>query len=377
MIPWMFPDKTHRFLKSVASALRVRCGVGQGQRMLVATSGGGDSVALLRALSMLDRQWQLKLAVGHVQHHLRDGSLSGLSCSEADARFVESLASGLGLPFFRADLDLAESDGPARYRGNLEARAREYRYQALAAMAREFEAYWVATAHHADDQVETLLMRLLRGASVKGLRSIAWRRPLTEGQIDCGDSPRSSGRVGVEDGELGAEDWNLVRPMLGVTRSEAHDFLRSLGQSWREDHTNADQCRLRNRLRSEVLPLLKAIRPDLPSKVISVTDHLRDASSLIDAEVDRCYESIVRNRDVVSLDRSEARGMNRAVLVGLIRRLLHDAGVPLDRLGLRLLNPIVRAIYDKDGRHRVFDLAGAVLMVSRSSIKVRESRAPE
>lgn len=411
----------HRFVKAIAQALRQRCGVRRGARILVATSGGGDSVALLRALVMLaDRHaWRLELAVGHVQHHLRDsaGAFAGEQPGgesggggEGDAAFVEQLAAKLDLPFLRADLDLLSSrprlpgagggTGGNRETGgrpaaepirgsescrtengdcrayaaawpadsptprNLEARARHHRYQALATLAATFGAPFIATAHHGNDQLETLLMRILRGAAVSGLRCIAWRRSV------CSDE-QGTGGAEPPNRPFEARHCEVIRPMLGVTRAGAAAFLRQLDQPWRQDHTNADVCRFRARLRHEVLPILCDIQPDTAAKAVALTDHLLAVHHLIESEVSRHHEGVVRGAGIISLDRNEARLMNRAVLMSLLRRMLAEAGVPRDRLGLRALNPIARAIRDTRGGERVFVLSSNIrLVVRREAIRV-------
>ncbi len=246
------PDPAyHPLARSVARSLRRRCGVLENERVLVAVSGGADSVAMLRVLAILAprRKWRLRLAVGHVQHHLRPEA-------EADAEFVESLAESVGLPYERRDLDLRPGGGDtpvdADRENNLEARARVARYAALGDMAQAAECPFIATAHHADDQLETLLMRVLRGTDVAGLRGIAWRRPLDDGAT-------------------------LIRPMLASDHAEAIDFLGHLGQVWCEDATNLDTQRTRARLRRDVLPVLRDLRPSVARKSVELGDRMRRA----------------------------------------------------------------------------------------------------
>lgn len=333
----------HAFVKAVATALRRRCGVPKAQaggpavRVVVAVSGGADSVALLRAMAILAtrRTWRLRLAVGHVQHHLRDQA-------ETDATFVAALAEQLDLPLLRADIT------PGDYRGNVEATARHLRYQALAEMATSFDASFVATAHHADDQIETMLMRLLRGASVKGLSGMAWRRRLP---------PQSHSA--------------LIRPMLELDRTAVLRFLGDLDQSWREDQTNADMSRLRGRLRADVLPVLHEIRPDLAQRSVAAADHLRQVQQLIDEAVARAADHVTRDGEAACIDRNDARLLPRVVLVGLLRRLLVAAGVSSDQLGARKLGPIVRAIRDTAGGERRFRPARHVqITLTRQSVRI-------
>lgn len=243
----------HPLVRSLTRSLRRRCGVSEGGRLLVAVSGGADSVALLRALALLAprRRWRLSLVVGHVQHHLRREA-------EGDAAFVEGLAKACRLPFDRRDLALhPEAPHGCAQTTNLEALARDARYTALAEMALSSDCGFVATAHHADDQLETLLMRVMRGAGVAGMRGIAWRRGLADGVT-------------------------LIRPMLGVTHADAIDFLHRLDQSWQEDHTNADITRTRARLRRDVLPVLRELRPSVARKAVELGDAMRRAQTILD-----------------------------------------------------------------------------------------------
>jgi tRNA(Ile)-lysidine synthase len=330
----------HRLVRAVAGALRGRCGVPVGARLLVAVSGGADSVALLRILHALAprRSWQLALTVGHVQHHLRPETQA-----EADARFTAALAEDLKLPLLRADLDPA---APRCATFNPEAWARRERYRALRLMAHSAAAPWVVTAHHADDQLETLLMRVLRGSSVRGLAGMPWRRPLAR---DAAEEP-----------------VYLIRPMLGADRALVRSFLHDIGQTWREDASNRDRSRLRAALRLEVVPKLTALRPDAPARAVRLGDHLRQVGRLLDAAVASAADRVTRQpgRDGAfgwaALDRTEARTLPPVVLAGLLRRLLRHAGVPRDRLGQRKLGPLLRAIRDRAGGQRVFDLGSGI-----------------
>ena len=329
----------HPFVRKVAQALRRRCGVGDGERLVVAVSGGGDSVALTAALAALAprRGRRLHVTVAHVQHHLRRHGEA-----EQDAAFVAALAESYRLPYRRADLDLSGRGG------NLEAEARRLRYEALAATAANAGATFVATAHHGDDQLETLLMRVLRGASVKGLSAMAWRRPLTTGS-----------------------DTALIRPMLAVDRAEIRGFLSDIGQAWREDRTNADTSRLRARLRHEVLPALRGVDSRVARRAVRLADHLRQVDGLIDQITADAARHVTHDDEGAVLDRDTARDLPRVVLGSLLRRLLAEQGVGADRLGSRCIGPIIRAIRDREGGHRRFRVRPAVTVtVTRGGVRI-------
>lgn len=312
------------FVKAVAAAMRDRCGIERGDHILVAVSGGADSVALLRTLHALAAQphWSLKLYVGHVNHHLRDEA-------DEEERFVGELARSLDMPFVRADID------PAKAGGNLEAAARRMRYAALSQLAAKAGASFIATAHHADDQLETMLMRLIRGASAEGLAGMAWRRRL---DARC----------------------DLIRPMLAVDHAGAVAVLNDLDQGWCEDVTNLNE-RWRARLRAQVLSVLKQLRPAAAANAARTADQLREVAKLLRRRVRAVTHRDVHFEDGVAiLPRDIARRMPNPLLGGVIRQQARRLGAPADALGAAVLRPVVRAIRDASGEVRTFPLAGGV-----------------
>ena len=229
------------------------------------------------------------------------------------------------------------------------ANAREQRYAALTDIAKEHDASFIATAHHADDQLETLLMRMLRGSSVAGLRGIAWKKV--------------SGTVSV------------IRPMLAIDQSDIHSFLKQLDQPWREDATNADTSRTRAKLRHDVLPLLKELQPDVTNKALELAEHFGDLYALVQQLADNTPQSGGATPGVV-LPRDQARTMNRAVLTELLRRALIDAGVPADRLSRHALLPAVHAAQDTTGGMRSFGFPNSVtIQITREHLAIQSARS--
>lgn len=188
------------------------------RRILVAVSGGADSMALLWLLHHAGRN----LVVGHIDHRLRGAA------SEDDAGFVAAHCRELDIPCRVAVACDLSSDAN-------EALAREVRYRLLTKIARAEDCGIVATGHTADDQLETVLVNWLRGAAVTGLTGMRARR------------------------ELG-EDLALVRPLMKVARAQTRELCRAVGWTWREDATNSDPKFLRNRIRHELVPLLCSLR---------------------------------------------------------------------------------------------------------------------
>ena len=193
-----------------------------GDGVAVAVSGGADSLALLHALRALAGPRGWRLAVVTVDHGLRPGSA-------ADAAFAADHAKALGLPALVRTLGPADL-APHRQAGP-EGAARAARYGALWPAADELGCAWLATGHTLDDQAETVLLQLLRGAGPDGLAGMAVR----------------SGR--------------LLRPLLRARRSETRACCAAIGLAWREDPTNAGDGPLRNRVRQQLLPLLEELRP--------------------------------------------------------------------------------------------------------------------
>jgi tRNA(Ile)-lysidine synthase len=193
-----------------------------GDGLAAAVSGGADSLALLHGLRTLagPRGWRLAVVTG--DHGLRPGSA-------ADAAFVVDHAKTLGLSARLVTLDPAEL--AAHRRAGPEGAARTARYRALWRAAGELGCGWLATGHTLDDQAETVLLQLLRGAGAEGLAGMAVRSD------------------------------RLLRPLLGVRRAETRACCAALGIDWREDPTNQQPGPLRNRIRQRVLPLLEELRP--------------------------------------------------------------------------------------------------------------------
>lgn len=213
--------------KKLSSALR-RFSIGPMEMLVVAVSGGADSCSLLDALARLKSRARPTLHVAHFNHGLRGQE------SDQDEEFVTSKTAALSLPISTERknlLAILQQTG-----GNLEATARHARYEFLQRTAEKIGAAYVLTAHTQNDQAETILMRLLRGSGSTGLRGIRASRPL-------------------------GHAVTLLRPLLDVTREEVLDYCGEYGVEYRTDSSNLSPDRLRNRVRAELLPLLRTFNP--------------------------------------------------------------------------------------------------------------------
>lgn len=272
-----------------------------GNRCLVAVSGGPDSVALLDLLHLgVDRHGRT-LVVGHVDH--------GISAESGEvATVVEWLAKGRGLPFVSQELKLGVE--------TTETKARTARRNALKEMAGKVGADVIVLGHHADDQIETVLLRLLRGSGPAGLAGMAER--------------------------TGA--W--VRPLLGVPRSTLTDYLVGRGiPAWR-DPANTDPRHLRSWLRAEILPALANRLPDLPERVLGAARQAREGRTawdeLLDASPELALEATTGGFSVAA---PPLRGYRSALRGALLAAMGRRIGVPL---GTRRIAAVERLLSGRD-----------------------------
>lgn len=225
-----------------------------GDRVCAAVSGGADSVALLLALAETKGDLGIGLSAVHVEHGIRGEE------GKADAAFVRELCQRLEVP-----LTIAEVDVPARVeqeKESVEDAARKLRYQVFAGL--EVDA--VATAHTQDDQAETVLMKLMRGAWTEGLGGI---------------SPVVAGRP------------KIIRPMLAVTRAEVEAFLDARKQPWRTDSTNHSLDLTRNRVRHELMPLLRQFNPQIAAALSQTAELARGEEEYWNSEISRLLPGLV------------------------------------------------------------------------------------
>jgi tRNA(Ile)-lysidine synthase len=259
-----------------------------GDRILVAVSGGPDSVALLHVLHELRGDFDLYLEVAHLQHGIRGDA------GKEDARFVRQLAGNLNLPFHLKEVDLPRMKLSAG-KGNLEELARRARYRFFSDVAAERNLQKIATAHTLDDQAETAFMWFLRGAGLKGLGGMA---PL--------------GRTPGETGEGPA----LIRPFLEVPKAEILEYLEDRRLDFRVDSTNQDPALLRNWLRLDLLPKIhRRIDMQVSRRLGQQAEIFRDEEDLLDGLARDCFAGV---RTADGLDRlallAQPRGLQRRIL---------------------------------------------------------------
>jgi tRNA(Ile)-lysidine synthase len=276
--------------------------------LVVAVSGGPDSVALLRAL-LHARPAARPLVLAHLNHQLRGAE------SDADEAFVRDLYAALVACGTAAlELRCARMDVAAQARaegGNLEAVARRLRYAWLTRIAQETHCSVVATGHTANDQAETVLHRLLRGTGLKGLRGIAAQRPLAPGM-------------------------QLVRPLLHATRDEVLAYLKQEGQAYRQDQSNWNVALTRNRIRQELLPLLAC---QFNPAIISVLGRLAEQAAAAYADREGLARRLLveaerpRAGDLLIFDQPLLAAAPRHLVCEVFRLAWEREGWPTGRMG--------------------------------------------
>ena len=269
-------------------------------RLLLAVSGGMDSCVLLDLFDQLRTEWPLQLAVAHVNHQLRGSE------SEDDEKFVQALAREKGLPFYAERIDVAP--WAQKHKHSLETAGREWRYRILEKFRQAFQARAIVTAHTLDDQAETILAHLLRGAGLAGLAGMAAQSDLI---LNGDPEVFSQGKKNVfQEAVFSSEDQPLrgqlrtrqlrtqiLRPLLPFSRAQIEDYAKSRSLHWREDRSNADTQFQRNRIRHELLPLVKTrFNPQINLSLAHLGGVAAAAEAYLRAEAQARFPEIIKER---------------------------------------------------------------------------------
>lgn len=261
-----------------------------GDRVGVAVSGGADSVLLLALMTKLAPAMGLVVSAVHFNHHLRGKE------SDEDEKFVSKLAARLGVEFIRGEADVARR--AREQKRNLEATARELRYRFFFSLIRGGRLDKIATAHTANDQAETVLMRILRGTGSQGLAGIF---PVLDGVV--------------------------IRPLLGLTRAEVEQELANLDHEYRHDSSNLDLRFRRNKIRTELLPQLERdFNPDIVAQLSRLADRARfDEEFLAQQAHDRAAPWLVREAGEAKFPIRPLAELPRALATRIIRQMILEA----------------------------------------------------
>lgn len=309
--------------QSVREAIQSQGLVSSEDRVLLAVSGGADSVVMADLFQRIHSHRPIcqGFVIGHVNHHLRGAE------SDEDERFVHQLAKQWNLPVLVRSVDVPERR--RIHKQSMETAARELRLKALAQMATEAGCHRIATAHHADDQVETMIHRLQRGTGFRGLCGIAPIRSLTAGLL-------------------------FIRPMLNMSRTAILDYANKHGLAWREDSSNVSIDYTRNRIRHLLLPELLREAPRLRDQLRELAGHCQRFQRKVDSECERMKATVIQSHDMnhIALKRTALAAFPEPVRVELIRQALAELGCGEKNMGIGHYQSLDRLIRGPAGRRR-------------------------
>ena len=309
-------SRVHRFIKEYGL-------VAGGEKVLVAVSGGPDSVCLLTALNSLKDMLKIQLHAAHLDHCLRGGE------SDADAKYVGELSAKLGIPCSIEKRDVEQWNKQSKT--SLEEAAREVRYRFLEEVARQVGATRVAVGHTRDDQVETTLMHYLRGAGLQGLRGLRAAAPIPYGN--------------KEDGI-----W-VVRPLLKASRREVAEYCQSHDLKPCCDSSNSDTKFLRNRIRLELIPLLRQYNPEIDDALVRLADLAGEDADFIDEKASAaCGAVATREGCLTCLDSGKLRSLPLALQRRVFRIVLEQSYGSLRDIEASHVEALVRLLFSNTGK---------------------------
>ena len=286
-----------------------------GETVLVGVSGGPDSMALLYLLMDIRNEYGIALKLAHLNHGFREEAAG-------EAEFVRKTAVSLGLPVIIRCIDvpaIKETDGLSAQEA-----ARKARYAFFAEAAEEAGASMVALAHTADDQAETVLMRLLRGSGPLGLSGIPPVRKIS--------SQESGGR---RQGPI------IIRPLIECSRKEIEKYISERNIPFVTDSSNLKMDYMRNRVRMELLPFLQGYNPNIKETLVRTADVARRANQFLDMEADRIYKTFRDNKEGISMEFKTLKELHPAVSSGVIRKAIKEVKGDLKRVSFQHISDIL------------------------------------
>ncbi|SDO93741.1 tRNA(Ile)-lysidine synthase [Paenibacillus sp. yr247] len=301
-----------------------------GDVVVVAVSGGPDSVALLHVLFALAERYSWKLVVAHVNHQFRGAE------SDAEASFVAELAAGMGL-----SCEIGVIDVPAYIEEtslNGQAAAREKRYEFLHQIAAKYSAQRIAFAHHADDQAETVMMRILRGTGPSGLVGMPERR--REKKVE------------------------LIRPFLRIYKADIVNYCAQHEITYCKDSSNELRKYFRNQIRLDVMPMLKQYNDQLPESLNRLTDLMRAEDDYLANETEQVFRRITTFQQAFCrFERCDFTELHVALQRRLIKLILNCLCLGMDRLDFTRIESIRELILQDQVSNQVFQVDEQLCMV--------------
>jgi tRNA(Ile)-lysidine synthase len=331
----------HRFVRTIYATIQAEKLVMPDSLIIVACSGGADSLALLYAMTDLcygtkNLLPNVRLHIAHLNHGLRNSE--GI----ADAAFADAQAGKLGLPITIGTITESER---ASWQGSIEASARNARYHFLREVAQTNGATHIALGHTLDDQAETILMHFIRGSSIDGLTGM---------RTSSGD---------------------LIRPMLGLRRKDTESYCQDLHLEPRQDYTNKDLSYTRNRVRLELLPLLETYSAGISERLARNAEFIAADADYLNTIADCVWPAIVHHENETNLilDRPALSTQPFSIRARLLRRAILSAGSakPDAHLDGNSIKRLDRVIMDRSGETRRIEMStGVVVTCNRTMLMI-------
>ncbi len=319
-----------------------------GDKVVIGVSGGPDSVALLHLFVESQPVFDFRLQVVHVNHMIRGQE------SDGDEAFVVELAKQWDIPCRVEKVDVPALAADQKL--SIEAAARLARYTTLTREAIRSGASVIAVAHHAGDQAETVLMHILRGSGLAGLRGMQTVGPIPDAYLPAETSHRPL----------------LIRPLLDVPREVIDAYCTEHGLNPRLDHTNLDTAYARNRLRHELIPALERVNPAFQMALNRMASVLAADYDLIQQQIDQVWERIVteKSEHLIRLDRDTWRELPLALQRETIRRAVEQLRESLSDLGFKHIEQAVQVAQGGQNRAQAILPGGLQLWVDYDSLVI-------
>ncbi|MFH1825616.1 MAG: tRNA lysidine(34) synthetase TilS [Candidatus Firestonebacteria bacterium] len=314
-------------LKKVIETINKYSMLNNGDKVIVGVSGGPDSVALLLILNKIRKYYNLSLHIVHVNYHLR-----GLK-SDGDERYVGNLARKLKIPITVEQINTKEVIG----KKSIQKFAREIRYKVFEKAANEIKANKIALGHNLDDNVETIIMRFIRGSGLTGLSGIPYVRPCLKGRV------------------------RIIRPLMNCFRKEIDNYLKKLKVNPRLDSSNLKPVYLRNKIRLELIPLIeKEYNPKFKENLFRLSEILNYEDKFLSLEAFNLYKKLVKKTEYgLKIKIKALTKFHPAIILRILREILKDIKGDLLGLEYKHIESIINIISNKVKR---VELPGEIIV---------------
>ncbi len=310
--------------------------------VLVAVSGGPDSVTLVRILQTLKTQYQISLSIAHFNHMLRGEE------SQQDEAFVKCLAEKLGLPYFCQRQDVASF--AKKNKLSIETAGRDLRYHFFNQLLVDHGYTKIATGHTQDDNSEQVLMNLLRGSGTTGLSGIPPVR-----------------------------DSKIIRPLIHLSKNQILTILKNNQHPYRVDSSNVDPAYLRNRIRNNLIPLLETdYNPEIKNALNRLSQVLRQENDYMDQQTDQAFQDCLVEQDEhrILLSRSRLKTLHPALLNRILRHAIKQLKTNLNSISLLHLNTIIDFCFHSS-LGKSLDLPGQIrIYKTKEAIEIKKEARP-